>query len=343
MKSNQEMPLPDTTQWQPRSRASDTLKSSFLKRCKWIEDGIRLRVQAEKGMSIDNYDSGLGVEDIIRKELESLLPARYAVRAGVIVDRKGNTGGDFDAVVFNDTWFPQVKSGATEESRRAYLPIDGVYAACEIKQTLDLVALDEAMKKLVVCHRLHRPRTYAYRVVENREGSQCSHGLTNPLYSAIIAAEIRDGVEFEEIVNRFFDINRTLKRLDVVRALCVLNVGAVTWGFRKDKNDIGPALFMLEDLYRPIFPVYHKASSSESPLFALVSDVLLHLYHSVLAPEDVAPSYGPDSPTVKIPKSDDIVLQPDPEWVARLEEVCKTDEDQELKHPRRPPVTRRVR
>jgi hypothetical protein len=333
MKSQEQDPLPDSTQWQPRAEASETLKAAFQKRCKSLEAEIRLRVQAERQMNIDNYDSGSGVEDIIRKELTSLLPMRYSVRAGVVNDRKGNTAGDLDIVIFNDTWFPQVKSGATEGSRRAHLPIDGVYAVCEVKQTLDFETLDEAMKKLVICHRLHRPRTYAYRVVENREGSQCSHGLTNPLYSAIIATEIAAGLDLDDIVNRFFDINKSLRRLEVVRALCVLNVGAVTWGFRNEQADVKPALFMLEDLYRPIFPVYHKVPVVNSPLFALMSDLLLHLFHSVLAPEDIALSYGPDSPTIKLPRSDDITLQPDSEWVASLQEFCKLDEDRGRRHP----------
>ena len=114
--------LPDTTQWQPRMSASDTLKSAFLKRCLGIETLIRLRSQFEREMNIDNFDSGPGVEDIIRGELNLLLPTRYSVRAGVINDRKGHTGGDFDVIIFSDLWFPVVKAGATPESRRVHLP-----------------------------------------------------------------------------------------------------------------------------------------------------------------------------------------------------------------------------
>ena len=193
-------------------------------------------------MNIDNFDSGQGVEDIIREGLTQLLPARYSLKAGVITDRGGKTGGDFDVVVFNEQWFQSVKAGATAQSRRVFLPIEGVYAVCEVKQTLDFRSLDQAMEKLVVCHRLRQPRTCANRIVENRESSSCVHGLSNPLYSAIIATDLREGIELKSLIDRFFDINRALKRLEVVRALCVLGRGAVTWGFRDQHGEGRPAL-----------------------------------------------------------------------------------------------------
>lgn len=317
-------PLPDTTQWLPRINSSETLKSAFLKRCTGIETLIRIRAQFEKEMNIDNFDSGPGVEDIIRGEFNLLLPSRYSVRAGVINDRNGHTGGDFDVIIFNDLWFPVVKAGATLESRRIHLPIDGIYAVCEVKQSLDYAALDKAMEKLVVCHRLHRPRTKANRLVENREINSCSHGHSNPLYSAVIATDLKDGVELDRLVERFFDINKTLKRLEVIRALCVLGHGTVTWGFVDDSGESKPTLFMMEDIYRPIFPVYHKMPRVESALYPLMADLLLHLYHSVLAAEDIAPSYGPVIHNISIPTSQDIALMPDAEHLTSLSKFCET-------------------
>lgn len=318
-------PLPDTTKWQPRDSKTDTLKSAFLRRCAGAEALIRARAQLEKVMNIDNFDSGPGVEDIIREEIRQLLPARYPVRAGVINDRNGKTAGDFDLAIFNEQWFPAVKAGATQESRRAHLPIDGIYAVCEIKQSLDFDVLDAAMEKLVMCHRLHRPPTYAYRLTENREGSSCKHGLTNPLYSMIIATDLREGIDLDEVVERFFDINTTLARLEVVRALCVLGHGTVTWGYWHSNTEVRPARFMLEDLYEPVFPVYHKMPESPSALYSLIVDLSLHLYHSILAPEDIVAHYGPNEFNNRIPASSKITLGPDDKWLSILGTVCSGD------------------
>lgn len=275
-------------------------------------------------MNIDNFDSGPAIEDIVRDEFAKILPARYSVRAGVINDRYGNTVGDSDVIIHNEIWFPVVKAGATTESRRAHLPIEGVYAVGEVKQTMDYRSLDEAMEKLVTCHRLYRPPTFAYRLVENRESNACIHGLTNPLYSFVIATDLKRGLDLDKVVERFFFINKTLERNEVVRALCVLGHGTITWGIRDEaKRETKPALFMLEDLYEPIIPVYHRMPKVESALYALIADLLLHLYQSVLAPEDIAPGYGPMAQeSVSVPTSPEIALPPDPQRLATLGKFC---------------------
>ncbi|WP_110513207.1 DUF6602 domain-containing protein [Herpetosiphon llansteffanensis] len=316
--TNNQPPLPDTTKWQPRSDKTNTLQASFLKRCIAVEKKIVLRAQYERGMIIDNFDAGSGIEDILRDELREILPHRYTVTTGTIVDRKGNTAGDCDIIIFNDHWFPSVKPGAIPTSRKTFFPIDGAYAIIEVKQALDYEILDEAMKKLVICNRLERPHTNANRIVENNEFDGCFHGLRNPLYTAIIATSLKDGIDMDILVERFFNINTTLDRLEVIRCLCVLGQGSVTWFFRDLDGNIKPTLFMREDLFTHILPAYHKVPQTESALYACVSDLLLHLYQSVLAAEDIAIAYGPVNYHFLGPTSPMISLSPDPEWMEKL-------------------------
>jgi hypothetical protein len=320
-------PLPDSSTWRPHKQAAETLASAFLHRCIGVEQEILLRAEFEQRMSIHNFDSGLPVEEIVRGSLRQLLPLRYSVRAGVLVDRQGLSAGDCDLVIFNDLWFPTVKSGPTPESRRTYLPIEGAYAVGEVKQRLDEDTLDSAMQKLVTAHRLHRPSTHRHRLVENRSIDRCRHGLSNPLFSFVLAAGLRPGTSFESLINRFYDINKQVKRLEVVRALCVLGEGCVVWGFRQGKTEVRPALFMLEDLYLPLIPVYFKASYYGSALYALMASLTQHLYHSVLAPEDLVPSYGLSDHAIVVPDSEIISLLPDPEWMDLLNTPCTSNSD----------------
>src|SRR5438046_577961 len=113
--------LPDPSLWLPRPAQS--VQNIFMKRCKGIEQKILLRAQLEREMNIDNYDSGLGVEDIIREELRDLCPSRYSIRAGTIDDCIGHTAGDFEVIITNDYWFTHLKTGATKESRKVHFPI----------------------------------------------------------------------------------------------------------------------------------------------------------------------------------------------------------------------------
>ncbi|WP_146157520.1 DUF6602 domain-containing protein [Enhygromyxa salina] len=276
----------------------------------------------ERQFNIDNYDSGPGVEDVIREEFRRLVPSRYSIRPGVIIDQRGYTSGDFDLVLFNDFWFTAVKSGATSDSRRFHLPYEGVYGVVEVKQTLTWASFDEGMAKLVTAHRLYRPFTGAHRQTENREGSSCDHGLTNPLYSAIVATGLADNVNINEVANRFFDICKTLGRLDVVRAICVLGHGTVFWGCRHPNGDIAPALFMNEDLCYPIVPMFFASQKGRgSALYYLMYNLLQHLYHSILGPEDLAALYG-GTYKVMVPAASEIALQPDPKWLEKYANPC---------------------
>jgi hypothetical protein len=310
--------LPDTDLWRPRSDASDLLSSAFASRCRMVEADIFRRSANEREMNIDNFDSGAGVEDIVRSALREILPKRYAVLPGVVNDREGKTGGDVDIAIFNEQWFPVVKSGAEFGSRRVHIPIDGVYAVVEVKQTLNYDSFDSGMRKLVSCHRLERPRTFANRLVENRDLCSCFHGLTNPLYSVLLATSMDPQIPFEWIANRFYDINRTLDRLHVVRCLCVLGVGTITWGWWDENGNGRSALFMRDDLFHPVFPVYFNASEEQPALYSFIADLLAHLYNSVLRAEDLAYAYGTSTLDAKRPASRSVRLDPDDEWLESL-------------------------
>ena len=260
--------------------------------------------------SIDAFDSGPATEDIVRESFRSLLPSRYHVTAGTIVDSSGRTSGDMDVVIFNSHWFPEVHAAATTGTRRRLLPFEGVYAVGEVKQTLTIKSLDEAMEKLVKCHRLKRAPSSPGRLTENREFDACKNGISNPLYSFILGVSTNEN--FTSLIERFFDINRSLRRLEVIRALCVLGQGSVVWAI-SDSGQSKSALFMKEDLSLPIFPAYFPSNGQSSSLYPLLENLLLHLYHSILAPEDIASRYGQSDRRVKVPSSPSLALYPDNE------------------------------
>jgi hypothetical protein len=300
--------LPDVSKWLPRDDASERLANLFFKRCRQIEERILLRVKNEREGSIDNFDAGVGIEDIFREELSHLLPSRYKVCHGTINDRYGKTAGDCDVVLFNEYWFPFIKTGATEVSRKIHFPIEGVYSVLEIKSKMNFDTLDEAMKKLVTCHRLHRSTTPGNRVTENRWVSSCPHSVANPLFTGVVAAGLSPEISFEDVINRFFAISKQLLRSEVVRSLCVLGEGAVTWGVRVD-GEVKPARFR-DDYEKPIFPIFHRRDTLGSAFYPFVSELLLSLYHCLLAPEDLQAKYGLYKHAIKVPCQGEVSLPP---------------------------------
>lgn len=308
-KKNWDDNIPDTNLWLPRTDHVETLKDAFFKRCQNIEERIILRAKHESKMNMDNFDSGIGIEDIIRDELKMLCPDRYSIREGVIDDRCGSTAGDFEIIIFNNFWFPSVKAGATASSRRYHYPVEGVYGVIEVKQSLDFPILDRAMEKLVTCHRLYRPSTEAGRIIENRKLDDCPHNTTNPLYSAIIATNLRPSISMDDLVSRFFEISKTLKRKELVRSLCVLGHGTLLWGFKNEDWEIKPALFM-RDIDKPLIPVYSRVPENPGAFYPFMTNLLMHLYHSVLGAEDIAVAYGSQK-AIAVPTNPEIKLNPD--------------------------------
>ncbi|MFB9628949.1 DUF6602 domain-containing protein [Nonomuraea helvata] len=322
----QALPL-STSNWKPRLHPSETLDRAFFRRCHQIEREIISRVAYEKEFNEQNFDSGWAVEEIMRQVLRELLPRRYAVQAASISDSKGYSAGDCDVAIFNDFWFPVVKSGPTADSRKVYLPIEGVYAVLEIKQTLTPSSLKSAMQKLVTCHRLFRPPSSCDRLVENHQRSACTHYVSNPLFSAVVATDLA-GWTRDEAVASFIRINQLLPRTDVVHSLCILGQGVITWAYRPDPSgdqegfeNLASATFMREDRFSELIPLYGRTDVDDSPLYEFMARLMGHLLSSVLAPENIAIHYGHGT-AMSLPKTPGATLMPDPNLLRSLEQSC---------------------
>ena len=319
---------PNVSSWVPKKHPSQTLNSAFSRRCYQIEQEIINRVRYEKQFNEHNFDSGWAVEEIMRDALREMLPKRYSVQAASVSDSKGYSAGDCDVAIFNDFWFPVVKAGATTDSRKVYLPIEGVYAVLEIKQSLTIKNLEDAMRKLVSCHRLFRPPSPYDRLVENDQRSACNHFISNPLYSAIVATDLGGGLDRDEAVEHFIRINQLLPRTDVVHALCILGHGTIVWAYQPDPaadqtmvENLSPATFMREDRFNELIPVYGQTGPSDSALYELMQSLLSHLLNSVLAPENIAVHYGQGT-KMRVPSTPGATLLPDPRLQRSLDDLC---------------------
>lgn len=320
--------LPDVQQWQPRADASESLSVAFRRRCRYSEQRLLLQFSEEQEGNLDNFDSGIGLEEILRNELRELLPRRYGVTTGVVTDRRGYTAGHCDLVIFNEDWFPLIKPPAVEGARRPYLPIEGAYAILEIKQSLSEKSLDRAMEKLVQCHRLHRPLVPYDRVVENRQAGYCNHFYSNPLYTAVVAVDVAGKSSFDDLIVRFFQINKQLRRREMVRALVVLNRGYITWAYVDEQGEVRPAWFASEDQFLPLYPALIPRMPDDSILYPFIQGLSNHLYRCVLGPEDVVSNYGEQDSIgkVNIPKKG-WYINPDKETLDSFGQSCSHSAD----------------
>lgn len=253
-----------------------------------MEARIRAESDIEKKFSINNFDAGSGIEDIVREQFRTLLPARYTVTPGVVIDCNGNNCGDCDLVVANRFWAPLLKYGATNESRRVHIPVEAVYSVIEIKQTLTEDSLDKAMEKLVMYKGLERDRSEYGRLVENHviEEFDEEDSSLNRRFDAILAVSCEEE-KVEELVSRFFKINENLEPHLRVNALAILGEGFACYVFQGPDDDHMPHLYPESDMayfygWKPksISPFYIK--SPHDTLFHLYSNLQHHLFLTVL-------------------------------------------------------------
>ena len=282
--------LPDVSRWQPESNRQDTLRNALMMTCQVAQRRLVAGTEAETGFNIQYFDSGLGVEDIVREELANLLPQRYSITGGVVNDRSGRTAGDCDLVIRDHIWSPVIKPGATAQSRRVHFPIEGVYAAVEIKQTLGFKQLDEAMAKLVTVSKLDRQDNPYGHITENQHITNLDKrgSILNPLHTTVLATRLENGVTYDGIANRFGEVNALLNRKHMVTMLCVLDHGtawySVASGIPYDAD------FMRDRQETLVLQV--NEGEPDNAFYRLYVMMMTHLTRSVLGLTDVFQAYG---------------------------------------------------
>ncbi len=286
--------LPDVGKWQPKTEKSKDLSAGLEMTCQAVQSRIVNEANIEEGFSINNYDAGPGLEDIVRQELSKLLPDRYSVDAGVVNDPDGKTAGDCDVLITNRMWAPVVKLGAIPESRRVHFPIEGIYSVIEVKRTLGFKELDAAMNKLVTVSRLKRPKQSYGHITENQHlrALDKENCILNPLRTTVLATKMKEGVAFRDIVRRFGQINACLSRDEMVTDLYVLKHGTA-W-YSPANGSAGEATFMW-DRDKPI-QLRFSDQKPENTFYVFFVQLSGHLTRSILGLDKVFFSYGPSEP-----------------------------------------------
>lgn len=284
--------IPNVSLWQPDPGRVETLSAGLLLTCQAAQSRIISEADIERRFNINNFDSGPGVEDIVRQELSKLLPRRYEVDPGVVNDRYGNTAGDFDVLVRDAIWAPATKLGATAASRRYHFAVESIYSATEVKQTVGFRELDKAMEKLVKLARLSRPDNPYGHITENQHLQMFdkSGWILNPLHTAVFGSRIEQGVDFRDIALRFGKINASLGRREMVTMLCVLGSGTA-WYSSKEADTVN-ATFMWDRNEHLQLSIHDSEQDHVNTFYRFFAHLASHLNRSVLFVSNLVETYG---------------------------------------------------
>jgi hypothetical protein len=98
-----------------------------------------------------NLEKGLGNEQCLRELLIDVLPRRYGVGKGKVVNAKGDMSRQLDIIIYDSIYCTTL---FVDENRNQILPIEGVYGVVEVKTTLTSTLLAEAFENLASVYKL---------------------------------------------------------------------------------------------------------------------------------------------------------------------------------------------
>jgi hypothetical protein len=150
--------------------------------------------------TIHNFDNGPEFEIALCKILKELLPNKFGVCRGFIVDKNGDCAGD-DIIIYDRLRFPTIRRLNEEDfSRKEQVPFEAVYCYIEAKNNLELdnendSTLNTALvqiEKIKTLERSDRPLTQITEIFSMGDVFKVSpptgwSKTLNPLHTAIIS------------------------------------------------------------------------------------------------------------------------------------------------------------
>jgi|GEM_PF-780641 len=155
-----------------------------------------------------NFDLGDEFEIAVCKILRHILPEKYGVCRGFVVDHNSNTAGD-DIIIYEQVRFPTFGLREKNEfARKEYIPIDAVYCYIEAKHTINIVgddaqsfakAREQVAQVKALCYQ--RPDVTSHQItptfkLHNEVTGQVVFEelspIRNPILSIIFARQVRD-------------------------------------------------------------------------------------------------------------------------------------------------------
>jgi hypothetical protein len=97
----------------------------------------RFKAALESIASVYAFERGDEFELVLCEVLRSILPHRFGICRGFVVNKNGDVAGD-DILIYDRTLFPTMQLRDESFARLETIPIEAVYAYIEAKHTLDL-------------------------------------------------------------------------------------------------------------------------------------------------------------------------------------------------------------
>lgn len=185
----------------------------IAKKLKIDFDGITKQIE-------HNGVKGSAREDLLKDYLKKLLPEKYSISSGIIIDNNMQQSKQQDFIIhdaFNCPSFFKTESNSI-------LPIESVYATIEIKSTLDYSTLEQSVKNVQSVRNLNK--------LPNRNILRNSYDDFYPLGFVFAYSS---NYSLEQIQKRLFELNKSINAKHQISIICILDKGLI---FNVQKNNV---------------------------------------------------------------------------------------------------------
>ena len=170
----------------------------------YLYDGLIERISKEFELQLKkieaeyNFDNGDEFEIAICQVLRKILPTKYGICRGFVVDKQGNKEGD-DIIIYDQEKFPTLRffDDSNAFAQKNQIPVDAVYAYIEAKNTLDEKTFEKAFNQVVKVKKLCYTRTpvlmdvsfIGNHIFDNEYSKQDGWNpiIKNPVYGMILS------------------------------------------------------------------------------------------------------------------------------------------------------------
>ena len=167
-----------------------------------------------------NGVKGSAREDLLKDYLKKLLPEKYSITSGIIIDNNQNQSKQQDFIIhdaFNCPSFFKTESNSI-------LPIESVYATIEIKSTLDYSTLEQSVKNIESVRNLNK--LHNRNIISNRY---------NDVYPLGFVFAYSSNYSLEQIQKRLSELNKDIDARYQISIVCILDKGLI---FNVNKENI---------------------------------------------------------------------------------------------------------
>lgn len=177
----------------------------IAKKLKIDFDGVTKQIE-------HNGVKGSAREDLLKEYLRNLLPDKYSISSGIIIDFNQNQSKQQDFIIHDALNCPSF----FKTNSNTILPIESVYATIEIKSTLNYDTLKQCVENIESVRKLNK--------LPNRNIISNEYNEQYPL--GFVFAYSSD-YSLEQIQKRLFELNKSVDGRYQISIICVLDKGLI--------------------------------------------------------------------------------------------------------------------